>query len=211
MKTLNEIYSANPSFKDKFDNHKLQAALDTSEERMQAAVNYLQDLVTDNGLNIYSLYVGHSGGKDSVVAHHVAKLAYPKLNLPVVHTTKIEGEPNFTHPETIKFLYKVARHHNVIFRPLESSVHPSLTHSIQIDGTRLLEAERSDGRSTDLVFNGEVINRRYMDGYNPRGLFDRTFLYPIFKWTDTEVWAAIFYFDLEFSNEYNVVSWTAES
>lgn len=211
MKTLNEIYSAYPSFKDKFDNDKLHAALESTEERVRRATVFLTHLVAGNKIQLSDLYVGHSGGKDSVVAHFVARSTFPAFNFPVVHTTKVEGEPNFTHPETVKFLYWLARHYNVIYRPLESEVHPALKQTVQIDGTRLLEAERSDGRSTDLVFNGEVINRRHMSGYNPKGLFGKQFLYPIFDWTDTEVWAAILWYNLPFSDEYQVVSWTAES
>ena len=75
-------------------------------------------------------------------------------------------------------------------------------YQLQIDGTRRQEATRTDGRSTDIVCNGQSMNRAQMPMLVPRGLFDMTFFYPIVEWTDAQVWAAIAYLDIPFSREY---------
>lgn len=210
MKTADEVFDKYPMFRARLDPGLLQASLNHARSMVHKASLRLMEVIRQHGLNTSSLFVGHSGGKDSVVAHFVAMHALGK-NLPLVHTTKLGTQRNAPHPATVQFLYNLTYEHHIVFRPLESEDHPSIPYMIQIDGTRMLEAERSDGRSTDLVFDGQTINRRDMKVFNPSGLFGLRFIYPIFDWTDHDVWATIFWFGLPFSEEYLVVDWVAES
>ena len=123
--------------------------------------------------------IGHSGGKDSSVVHHLANVV-GKFNLPVIHTSKTTGF-NAIHPKTLEFLYS---------RPFVIELYPEGTdypYIGQVDGTRADEAERLN-KSTELIVNGVSINRKYMSAYNPHGLFSKEFVYPIYDWTDDMVW-----------------------
>jgi 3'-phosphoadenosine 5'-phosphosulfate sulfotransferase (PAPS reductase)/FAD synthetase len=137
--------------------------------------------------------VGHSGGKDSNVVHYLSNLEMG-LNLPVAHTSKTTGF-NAIHPATLRHLYS---------RPFPIELYPEGTnfpYKGQIDGTRADEAERLN-KSNDLIVNGEAINRKYMQPYNPVGLFGLQFIYPIFDWNDEMVWAFHLKHDIPFSDEY---------
>jgi 3'-phosphoadenosine 5'-phosphosulfate sulfotransferase (PAPS reductase)/FAD synthetase len=139
---------------------------------------------------------GHSGGKDSSVVHHLVNMK-AKLALPVIHTSKFEGF-NAIHPATLEFIYS---------RPFVIELYPEGTkmpYLGQVDGTRADESERSS-KSNDLIVNGEAINRKYMSEYNPSGLFNMQFVYPIFDWTDEDVWAYHKMYDIPHSEEYDVL------
>ena len=137
--------------------------------------------------------VGHSGGKDSNVVHYLANVELG-LKLPVAHTSKTKGF-NAIHPATLLHLYS---------RPFPIELYPEGTdfpYRGQIDGTRADEAERLE-KSNDLIVNGQAINRKYMEPYNPSGLFGMKFIYPIFDWNDAMVWAFHLRGNLPFSDEY---------
>ena len=142
--------------------------------------------------------VGHSGGKDSVLVRALADLA-GFGSLDTVHNPKLEGS-NAVHAHTRELLYEMATFRPVMHIPANAMAKSG--YRLQIDGTRRQEATRTDGRSTDIVCNGQSVNRAQMPMLVPRGLFDMTFFYPIVEWTDAQVWAAIAYLEIPFSREY---------
>lgn len=142
--------------------------------------------------------VGHSGGKDSVLVRALADLA-GFGSLDTVHNPKLEGS-NAVHAHTRELLYEMATFRPVMYIPANAMAKSG--YQLQIDGTRRQEATRTDGRSTDIVCNGQSMNRAQMPMLVPRGLFDMTFFYPIVEWTDAQVWAAIAYLEIPFSREY---------
>ena len=142
--------------------------------------------------------VGHSGGKDSVLVRALADLA-GFGSLDTVHDPKLDGS-NSVHAHTREFLYEMATFRPVMHIPAHAMAKSG--YQLQIDGTRRQEATRTDGRSTDIVCNGQSMNRAQMPMLVPRGLFDMTFFYPIVDWTDAQVWAAIAYLEIPFSREY---------
>ena len=142
--------------------------------------------------------VGHSGGKDSVLVRALADLA-GFGSLDTVHNPKLEGS-NAVHAHTRELLYEMATFRPVMHIPAHAMAKSG--YQLQIDGTRRQEATRTDGRSTDIVCNGQSVNRAQMPMLVSRGLFDMTFFYPIVEWTDAQVWAAIAYLEIPFSREY---------
>lgn len=142
--------------------------------------------------------VGHSGGKDSVLVRALADLA-GFGSLDTVHNPKLEGS-NAVHAHTRELLYEMATFRPVMHIPAHAMAKSG--YQLQIDGTRRQEATRTDGRSTDIVCNGQSMNRAQMPMLVPRGLFDMTFFYPIVDWADAQVWAAIAYLEIPFSREY---------
>jgi len=139
------------------------------------------------------IYIGHSGGKDSVVVHYLATQIFQ--NIPVVHTPK----PEVTHFLTLQFLY--SRNFPIQYIPKEH--HSRFGFKTQIDGTRIAESSRTDGRSTTVVIDGVDQSRTEMEAYVKNGLFGLNFIYPIVDWTDDEVWAFIKDRNLEVSKEYS--------
>jgi 3'-phosphoadenosine 5'-phosphosulfate sulfotransferase (PAPS reductase)/FAD synthetase len=79
---------------------------------------------------------------------------------------------------------------------------PSLGYKTQIDGTRIAEHDRSNGRAVDVVIDGKQVSRKELPLYLENGLFGLNFVYPIYDWSDAEVWAAIAHYDIPFSEEY---------
>ena len=146
--------------------------------------------------------VGHSGGKDSVLVRALADLA-GFGSLDTVHNPKLEGS-NAVHAHTRELLYEMATFRPVMHIPAHAMAKSG--YQLQIDGTRRQEATRTDGRSTDIVCNGQSMNRAQMPMLVPRGLFDMTFFYPIVEWTDAQVWAAIAYLEIPFSREYSILT-----
>ncbi|QRE00066.1 hypothetical protein [Burkholderia phage BCSR5] len=151
-------------------------------------------------------FVGHSGGKDSVVVDFLARAAYHERDrefwdkpMKVVHNPKTTG-PNKVHPLTREFLYESARKRPIVFASLEECVRAGYT--TQIDGTRISEFDRGDGRSTNFVRNGAIASREELTCYVPNGLGGLNFIYPIYDWTDMDVWAFIDRFNVSFSDEY---------
>jgi len=145
-------------------------------------------------LNLDAPCIGHSGGKDSVVTHWLVSQVFP--NLPVVHTNKPGGD-NAIHPDTLDFLYR---------QPFPIELWPralgtNFKYKTQFDGSRISEFSRVD-RSADFVSGGRDVNRQHLDLVVPDSMFGMTFVFPIYDWSDADVWAAIFYYDLPFSNEY---------
>jgi 3'-phosphoadenosine 5'-phosphosulfate sulfotransferase (PAPS reductase)/FAD synthetase len=144
-----------------------------------------------------SLFCGHSGGKDSTVILDLALKVDPGIK--IIHNSK-----DSTHLETILFLYELSKVHTVFFVPgkdmqefLESN-----DLSCQIDGTRIAEATREDGRSVDLISNGENLSRSDMRLFENRGLYNMSMLYPIYDWSDEQIWTYIVQNNIPVSKEY---------
>ncbi len=144
--------------------------------------------------NLDFTYIGHSGGKDSCLVHFLAEQAMPRLRrffLPVYHNCK----PGQIHPKTIVFLYDKVKPDFLYGRDIKDNV--------QIDGTRRSEATRTDGRSTDVIVNGVSQNRIIMNSpYLNNGLFGKDFIYPIYDWSDLQVWSVIRNHEIAISEEY---------
>lgn len=147
------------------------------------------------GSDIVKPYIGTSGGKDSVVIMWLTDQVFTSPKLPVIHTPKRE-----THPDTVNFLYDMSRDRTILFCTKED--HKDLDYDTQIDGTRIAEYNRTDGRSTHLVQDGKEVSRLEMDMWWPNGLFGLNFVYPIFDWSDEDVWACILKNEIPFTQEY---------
>jgi 3'-phosphoadenosine 5'-phosphosulfate sulfotransferase (PAPS reductase)/FAD synthetase len=143
-------------------------------------------------LPIGGLYVGTSGGKDSVAVHHL--MSKTDLTWSVLHTNK----PEDVHPLTKDFLYR--RQYPILYVPKGAAMPAHLR--TQFDGSRASEYNRADGRSTDFIVGGVSVSRDKMPLYVTNGLFGLNFVFPMYDWSDEEVWAYIFGNDIEYSDEY---------
>lgn len=174
------------------DKDRLHAAcFSGAKYRNDEAVNFLK--FNGNAGHLDALYIGTSGGKDSVVIRHLARQAFDRW-LPIVHTPK----PGVTHLETVKFLYEMDE--PIIYCP--ARYHHTLGLKTQIDGTRRSEFSRTDGRSTDVVIDGQNVSRENMPRVIRNGLFGLNFMFPILEWSDEEVWAHIILNEIHFTCEY---------
>lgn len=140
------------------------------------------------------LYIGHSGGKDSVVIHWLMQQAFPNNTYPVLHTPK----PQETDVDTIFFLY--SRPFPIMYVPKE--VHGRFGFKTQVDGSRRDEYTRTDGRSTHIIKDGQEVSREHMTMFVQNGLFGLNFVYPIVDWSNEDVWACIYKNQLDISPEY---------
>lgn len=148
------------------------------------------------------MYVGHSGGKDSVLVRWLVDQALGDKgkSMLTVHTPKPAGVRNAVHQATKEFLYSLNR--PVLYLPVDAD-HKQFGLKTQIDGTRMAEAARRDGRDVGVVVRGKERSRADMPLYLEDGLFNLQFIYPIFDWTDLQVWSAIFLYQIPFSDEYH--------
>jgi len=144
------------------------------------------------------LYIGHSGGKDSVVVTYLATKVFGS-NIPIIHSSKPKGE-NAVHPKAQELIYSIAEHRLVLLYPRD--VVPSEEYSTQIDGTKMCEFDRTDGRHTDVIIDGKAVSRKDLTPYVKNGLFGKNYIYPIYDWEDSHVWALIYYENIPFSKEY---------
>jgi len=142
-------------------------------------------------------YVGHSGGKDSILVRYIADRMTPGMM--TIHTPKPKGVRNEVHPATKEFLYSLDR--PVLYVPEHCDI-KHMGYRIQIDGTRAAEADRRDGRDVGLIVEGKEVSRKETPLYLENGLLGLSFIYPIYDWSDVEVWAAIFAHNIPVSPEY---------
>jgi 3'-phosphoadenosine 5'-phosphosulfate sulfotransferase (PAPS reductase)/FAD synthetase len=167
----------------------------------------IHTLVEEAGQRIFGMpfriigsvvYVGHSGGKDSVLVRWLTDRALGP-GVMTIHTPKPSGIRNEVHPLTKEFLYSLNR--PILYVPDGENL-PRLGYKVQIDGTRVAEADRRDGRDIGLIVEGREVSRTETPLYLTSGLFGQNFCYPIYDWSDEEVWAAIFHYDIPVSPEY---------
>lgn len=182
----------------------IESYLKSNNEDFLSALSRVDDLLDKAASRLvnegyHELYVGHSGGKDSVLVRYIADLV--DVNIPTLHTPKINGE-NAVHPLTKEFLYSLSTQRDIIY--CKGNPKEVYGFSTQIDGTRRAEFNREDGRSTYVVINGKEVSREEMPVYVKNGLFGLNFIYPIVDFTDEEVWAIIHSKKIPFSEEYNI-------
>lgn len=169
-----------------------------SSVRLLKAVNIIKNAISDFRLS--RIYVGHSGGKDSCVINHLTELAVESLDYRVVHTPKANG----THPDTLEFLYyQVCLKQKVDFVPfheMEQYIRENYL-KCQIDGTRRSEFDRGE-KSTTVIVDGVDVSREDMSEKVDKGIFGLTLVYPIYDWTDEEVFQYLADNNLPISHEY---------
>ena len=178
-----------------------------NQEKVNSALHHIRRAFDLFGK---AMFTGHSGGKDSVVIHHLTKQIVQ--DFVTVHNVKpmlgTSGDPvaalTEQHPKTLLFLYEyVTKHHPVVF--MHSSFMPEYVKNnnlkCQIDGARISEAGRA-GKSSNFVMNGETHNRKDLVPLVAGGLFGIHFCYPILDWTDDDVFDYIFENQLHLSEEY---------
>jgi predicted phosphoadenosine phosphosulfate sulfurtransferase len=71
----------------------------------------------------------------------------------------------------------------------------------QIDGARVSEAERP-GKSSNFIRDGQNVNRKELTPFVENGMFGLTVCYPIYDWTDDDVFDYLIDTEIEVSNEY---------
>lgn len=138
-------------------------------------------------------YIGTSGGKDSGVIDWLASQVAP---MPRIHNLKVE-----THPDTLALLSRSPDIH-MVSPASHAALVDTLGVGLQVDGTRRAEFNRTNGRSTDVIIDGESVSREHMPRYIANGLFGLSFAFPILDWSDEMVWACTIRNRIQFSYEY---------
>lgn len=172
------------------------------DEKVSIATYRLKSILGEiTGSAPLNIYVAHSGGKDSVVVHKLARMVYGQ-DVSVIHTPKITGF-NKVHPDTIDFLYEQAANYGMAYVPGNKMQEYLLYNDlrIQVDGTRADEADRVD-RSADVVIDGKTVPRTEMNWFTRDGLFGQACVFPIYNWSDEDVWKFIDEYQIPFSKEY---------
>jgi 3'-phosphoadenosine 5'-phosphosulfate sulfotransferase (PAPS reductase)/FAD synthetase len=156
-------------------------------------------LLLEHPFSSKGLYIGHSGGKDSVVVNFITDKVLG-TNIPIIHSAKPSGE-NAVHLDAARLIYEIAEKRPVLLYPRD--VAPLAEYDTQIDGTKICEYDRTDGRHTDVIIDGELKSRLYLTPFIRNGLFGKNYIFPLFDWLDYHVWATIYTFNLRYSNEYD--------
>lgn len=145
------------------------------------------------------MFVATSGGKDSTVILDLAL----KVNefITIIHNPKPE-----THPDTVQFLYELSQKIEVFYIP--SKYMPEFINrnklKCQIDGTRISEFNRTD-KSSDIIINGQIVSRTEMTNHG-EGIWGLENIYPIYDWTDNDVFQYCRDNKLTLSKEYTEYS-----
>jgi 3'-phosphoadenosine 5'-phosphosulfate sulfotransferase (PAPS reductase)/FAD synthetase len=152
-----------------------------------------------------AVYVATSGGKDSVVVHHLARKVFGE-HVPVIHTPKVTGF-NKVHPATVAFLYEQSAKYGLNIVPFDRMQEFLDDHRLtqQIDGTRRSEFDRTD-RSADVMIGGKLISRADMPVHTVGGLFGNESIFPIVDWSDDDVWTYIREAGIEVTEEYRILA-----
>lgn len=163
------------------------------DAKVHATVTRLGEALAGLTIPTSQWVIGHSGGKDSVVNHWLVSKV---IDLPVVHTSKPGGD-NAIHPDTLMFLYQLP--FSVELWPRALGMNPK--YRLQFDGSRASEYDRTD-RSANFIRDGQSVNRKELPLIVPNSMFGMTFVFPMYDWSDADVWAAMFHYHLPFSKEY---------
>lgn len=173
--------------------------------------NAIGRIKTAAELNMGAVFMGHSGGKDSCVIFDLVMKTLGDIY--VVHNIKPllgtsgteEGALTEMNPDTLNFLYSsVCKNHPVMF--FHSSEMPdmlaNMNFTCQIDGSRQSESTRL-GKSSEFIRNGVSVSRSELTAdYNMNGMFGINFSYPIFDWSDDDVFEYINANGIAISQEY---------
>jgi 3'-phosphoadenosine 5'-phosphosulfate sulfotransferase (PAPS reductase)/FAD synthetase len=118
----------------------------------------------------------------------------------IIHNPKSDIQPH-----TVRFISDLGKEKEINFViPAEMEAFIKLTDlKCQVDGTRMDEFTRTE-KSSDLIQNGENVSRENMQHFVENGIFGLTILYPIYDWTEDEVWKYINANNIEISKEYNL-------
>lgn len=155
----------------------------------------------------YKFFIGHSGGKDSTTVYNLTKVAMRRMGrnpedpdrFPIV----IHNPKNDTHADTVDFLYELTKSQVVMFVPSKLMDHcvRGMGLVLEIDGTRKAEFTRTD-KSSNYISNGVEYSRENMPDFVENGIFGLDLLYPIYDWSDDEVFAFHDLWKLKLSKEY---------
>lgn len=156
-------------------------------------------------------FVGHSGGKDSCVIHHMAQRFKPDITLvhnvkPMLASVSNDAVAKLTamHESTLEFLYSnVALKNRMSFMPAHMMERFIRENNLkcQIDGARIAEANRP-GKSSNFIHNGINVNRKDLKPFIENGMFGLYVCYPIFDWSDDDVFDYIVKHEIQLSDEY---------
>jgi len=180
------------------------------QERTATAIDRIKAAFWVNDGDVIS---GHSGGKDSVVIDDLIRRSNYEPAY-IVHNVKpllgTSGDPvaalTEMHPLTLEFLYT-----DVCMKRTITFMHSSrmsdwllcVNVKCQIDGSRLCEFSRS-GKSSQFIMNGVSTSRSEMTEYVKNGIFGLNMSYPIYDWSDDDVFEYIHENGLNISKEYDV-------
>jgi hypothetical protein len=154
--------------------------------------------------------MGHSGGKDSTVLLHLTKQVC--TNIRIVHNVKpmlghsgdAVGALTEQHPATLEFLYTTVCVDNAVAF-MHSSKMDSYVYShaleCQLDGSRACESDRA-GKSSQFIKDGVQVSRIEMTEFEEHGIFGLSICYPLFDWTDDDIFDYIMINSLPISQEY---------
>ena len=156
------------------------------------------------------IFLGTSGGKDSVVIQHLTQRLLPHVIM--VHNVKpmlgSTGDPiaalTEMHPETLEFLYSEICVNNEVLFMHSSNMYSWISYNnmkCQIDGARIEEATRP-GKSADIIRSGKNVSRSEMHEFEPDGIFGLSICYPILDWTNIDVFDYLYDNNLKCSEEY---------
>lgn len=179
------------------------------EQKAQIAIERIKTAATKNR----RIITGHSGGKDSVVIHDLVNRS-GITRFGIIHNVKpllgTSGDSvaalTEMWPETLDFLYtNVCKSATLTFMHSSNMAQYIWDNRIdcQIDGSRLSEYTRA-GKSSQFIVDGKSVSREFMTDYVPNGIFGLNMVYPIFDWTDDEVFEYIHEQGLAISREYEI-------
>ncbi len=143
----------------------------------------------------FGMFVATSGGKDSTVILDLALKINPEIM--IVHNPK-----HITHPDTVQFLYDISQKNVIHYVPskmMEQFIKENQL-KCQIDGTRISEFDRVD-KSADLIINGKTVSRTEMSDHGV-GIWGLENIYPIYDWSDDDVFSYCKNHFLPLSREY---------
>lgn len=144
---------------------------------------------------VFGMFVATSGGKDSTVILDLALKINPFIT--IVHNPK-----HNTHPDTIRFLYDISQTNFINYVPLKFMQQFIRENNLkcQIDGTRISEFDRVD-KSADIIINGQNVSRTEMSDHGV-GIWGLENIYPIYEWSDDDVFNYCRVNKLPLSREY---------
>ncbi len=162
-------------------------AAGTLGDKVRLAVGRIQKVA-----QLGAIYVGHSGGKDSDAVMRLTEMATgPYSQHLVVHTMKdivpLEDRGHLAD----KMARKDSPGANRMFMVPASDMQDFIRSTqvvAQVDGTRRDEFSRTDGRSTNLIVDGVEQSREEMTDFTKEGLFGIAFCFPIYDWSEVEVY-----------------------